>query len=283
MFQHVDAVPPLLRASWRLQLTSIVLFPFFVYQLVTIEHKVAEQFRTRRTWALLLASGVALAAHFGAWVASLDQTTLTHSLLFVTAHPLVIVVGMGLLAPVFTSVRRPRGNETYGAIICFIGAAITLLDAGQEQGDQTRRCWAMHWRLAGPCSWWATSWWVVSSERGCPSSSTFPVTLIGALLLLPISWLFEPSFASFGVFGWTDGEFFVWFLLLALVAGLWVTPVSTPVCAIFHRSSCRSPSRSSPCWGPSSVGCCSTRASGAVDIARWFGAHDGSADRGGRL
>ena len=53
--------PPLLRASWRLQLTSIVLFPFFVYQLATIEHEVAEQFRTRRTWSLLLASGVALA------------------------------------------------------------------------------------------------------------------------------------------------------------------------------------------------------------------------------
>ena len=32
LFQHVDTVPPLLRASWRLQLTSIVLAPFFVYQ-----------------------------------------------------------------------------------------------------------------------------------------------------------------------------------------------------------------------------------------------------------
>ena len=174
LFQHVDAVPPFFALRGGSSLTSIVLFLFFVYQLATIEHEVAEQFRTRRTWALLLGNGVALAAHFGAWVASLDQTTLTHSLLFVTAHPLVIVVGMMLLAPVFTSVRRPRGNETYGAIICFIGAAITLLDAGQEQGDQTRRCWAMHWRLAGPCSWWATSWWVVSSGRGCPSSSTFP-------------------------------------------------------------------------------------------------------------
>jgi len=48
----------------------------------------------------------------------------------------------------------------------------------------------------------------------------FPVTLIAALLLLPFSYYIEPNFSEFGVVGWTDGEFFVWFLLLALVAGL---------------------------------------------------------------
>ena len=92
LFQHVDAVPPLLRASWRLQLTSIVLLPLFLYQLQTIEKDVAVEFKTKRTWTLLSLSGLALAAHFGAWVASLDETTLTHSLLFVTAHPLVCLL-----------------------------------------------------------------------------------------------------------------------------------------------------------------------------------------------
>ena len=48
----------------------------------------------------------------------------------------------------------------------------------------------------------------------------FPVTLIAALLLLPLSYLVEPSFSEYGVFGWTDRAFFGWFLLLALVAGL---------------------------------------------------------------
>ena len=32
LFQQVDDVPPLLRASWRLQLTSIVLFPLALMQ-----------------------------------------------------------------------------------------------------------------------------------------------------------------------------------------------------------------------------------------------------------
>ena len=134
---------------------------------------------------------------------------------------MVIVVGMMLLAPVFTSVRRPRGNETYGAIICFIGAAITLLDTGQEQGDQTVTLLGDALAFGGAV--FVVGYIVVGRilRTWLPIFLyAFPVTLIGALLLLPISWLFETSFASFGVFGWTDGEFFVWFLLLALVAGL---------------------------------------------------------------
>ena len=33
LFQQVDYVPPLFRASWRLQLTSVVLFPLALMQL----------------------------------------------------------------------------------------------------------------------------------------------------------------------------------------------------------------------------------------------------------
>ena len=87
LFQHVDAVPPLLRASWRLQLTSIVLAPLALWQWRSTDEHIKEQYWSRSAWLLMGASGVALAAHFGAWVASLDETTLTHSLLFVTRPP----------------------------------------------------------------------------------------------------------------------------------------------------------------------------------------------------
>jgi drug/metabolite transporter (DMT)-like permease len=221
LFQHVDAVPPLLRASWRLQLTSLVLLPFFFYQLTGLTPEVASQFRTRRTWVLLTASGIALAAHFGAWVASLDQTTLTHSLLFVTAHPLVIVIGMALLASVLGAVRPPRRNEAFGALICFIGAAITLLDTGSQQGDQTAT--VMGDALAFGGAVFVVGYIVVGRilRTWLPIFLyAFPVTLIAALLLLPLSYLVEPSFSEYGVFGWTGRAFFGWFLLLALVAGL---------------------------------------------------------------
>ena len=220
LFQHVDAVPPLLRASWRLQLTSLVLFPLFMYQWGTIEADVAQRFWTRKTWLLLSASGLALAAHFGAWVASLDETTLTHSLLFVTAHPLVIVVGMFLLAPTIATIRRPMRNESLGALICFIGAGITLLDAGSSQGDQTVTVLGDALAFGGAV--FVVGYIVVGRvlRTWLPIFLyAFPVTLLAALLLIPLSWLVEPDFATYGVVGWTDGEFFRWFLLLALVAG----------------------------------------------------------------
>jgi len=193
----------------------------FMYQWVTIEADVAQRFWTRKTWLLLSASGLALAAHFGAWVASLDETTLTHSLLFVTAHPLVIVVGMFLLAPTIATIRRPMRNESLGALICFIGAGITLLDAGSSQGDQTVTVLGDALAFGGAV--FVVGYIVVGRvlRTWLPIFLyAFPVTLLAALLLIPLSWLVEPDFATYGVVGWTDGEFFRWFLLLALVAGL---------------------------------------------------------------
>lgn len=221
LFQHVDAVPPLLRASWRLQLTALVLLPLFLVQLKTMAPEVSARFRTRRTWLLLTASGIALASHFGAWVASLDQTTLTHSLLFVTAHPLVIVIGMALLASSVSAVRSPRRNEALGAVICFVGAGITLLDTGSQQGDQTVTVLGDALAFGGAV--FVVGYIVVGRilRTWLPIFLyAFPVTLIAALLLLPFSYYVEPGFSEFGIVGWTDREFFVWFLLLALVAGL---------------------------------------------------------------
>ncbi len=220
LFQHVDAVPPLLRASWRLQLTSVVLFPFFYRQWSSMDEATSAGYRERRTWALLFASGVALAAHFGTWVASLDMTTLTHSLLFVTAHPLVIVVGMLMLAPFVAAVRAPQRLESFGALICFAGAGITLLDAGSTQGDQTVTVVGDALAFSGAV--FVVGYIVVGRilRTWMPIFLyAFPVTLIASVLLLPASMLMEEDFGKFGSFGWTDPVYFGWFLLLACVAG----------------------------------------------------------------
>ena len=168
-----------------------------------------------------MASGLALAAHFGAWVASLDETTLTHSLLFVTAHPLVIVVGMFLLASSIAAVRRPMKNEVFGALICFLGAGITLLDTGSSQGDQTATVWGDALAFSGAV--FVVGYIVVGRvlRVWLPIFLyAFPVTLIGAVVLLPCSMIFEQGYSEFGIFGWAEPEYFGWFLLLALVAGL---------------------------------------------------------------
>jgi len=221
LFQQVDEVPPLLRASWRLQLTSIVLAPLALIQWRQFGSQIKSQMMERSTILWLLGGGLALSLHFGSWVASLDETSLTHSLLFVTAHPLIIIVGMMILARVVITQRKPTRNEIIGACIGFIGAIIALLDQGHQQGDHTVTIWGDFLAFLGAVF---VVGYLVSGRvlrKWMPIFIyAFMVTLIGALLLIPASWIFESEFSQFGVFGWTDREFFPWFLALALIAGL---------------------------------------------------------------
>ena len=221
LFQHVDAVPPLLRASWRLQLTSIVLAPFFIYQWRQQDQVTKKKMFENKTLLILTVSSCALALHFGAWVASLDATSLTHSLLFVTAHPLIIIVGMGVLSTFYIGFRQPSRLEVLGAMIGFSGAAVTLLDQGSQQGGHTVTLWGDSLAFFGAVF---VVGYIVSGRilrEWMPIFLyAFPVTLFASLLLLPASWLMEPEFTTFGMAGWTDAEFFPWLLALALIAGL---------------------------------------------------------------
>lgn len=221
LFQHVDEVPPVLRASWRLQLTALVLAPLALYQWRGASTELRQRCFTKPNLALILASGLALGAHFATWVASLDATTLTHSLLFVTAHPLVIVLGMAVFSRRLTSVRRPVLGEWSGAAVCFVGAGLALLDAGQQQGDQTVTLWGDALAFSGAVF---VVGYIVAGRvmrQWMPIFLyAFPVTLIGAVVLLPVSMALEPDFAQYGAVGWTEPSLFGWFLLLALIAGL---------------------------------------------------------------
>ena len=136
ILSHLDSIPPLMRGSWRLQITVLLLLPFAIWQYRNMEVVEKKKLTEKRTILILLGSGVALAAHFGTWITSLDHTSLAHSLLFVTSHPIIIVIGTAIF------VRKPRKLETIGALVGLIGASITLLDA-KNSGDVT--LWGDFW------------------------------------------------------------------------------------------------------------------------------------------
>ena len=220
LLQQIE-LDPLLKASWRLQLTSVVLLPFAFVQWRQQPDEIKAQMFEGRTLGILALSGLALALHFGSWVASLKYTTLTHSLLFVTAHPLIVVAGMFILGFVASNVRQPTKRELLGALIGFCGAALTLFDEGTQQGEQTVTLLGDSLALLGAvtvvgyivCGRILRVWMPIFLYA-------FPVTLLGAVLLLPASWLVESDFATYGIHGWIEPEFFPWFLALALIAGL---------------------------------------------------------------
>ena len=183
--------------------------------------EISDRLIERNTIFWIFAGGIFLALHFGAWVASLDETSLTHSLLFVTAHPLIIVVGMALVAKLVKNYRSPSKLEIIGACIGFTGAALALIDYGDQQGDRTVTIWGDFLAFLGAVF---VVGYIVSGRilrKWMPIFIyAFPVTLIGALLLIPASYVIEPDYHKFGVLGWVEGEYFRWFLALALIAGL---------------------------------------------------------------
>ena len=215
IFTHVDDIPPLLRASWRLQLTALILAPLALWQFNKIDSEIQSKLFDVSTAKIIVASGIFLALHFGFWVTSLDYTSLTHSLLFVTAHPLVILIGM------FVFVRRPNRLELVGGIAAFTGAAISMLDAGDVQGDRSVTFFGDQLAFLGAvfvvgyivCGRILREWMPLFLYA-------FPVTLIGGLLLVPASYLLESDYSEFGAFGYFGHETLVWFVLLAFIAGI---------------------------------------------------------------
>lgn len=215
IFTHVDEIPPLLRASWRLQLTALLLAPLAVWQWISTEQVIKKRVLEPKNLNILIGSGFFLALHFGFWVTSLDHTSLTHSLLFVTAHPLVILVGM------FFFVRKPSRMELMGGIAAFTGAGISLLDAGDVQGGHSVTFFGDQLAFFGAvfvvgyivCGRILREWMPLFVYA-------FPVTLIGGLLLIPASWMLESNFSSLGAFGYFTHSTIWWFLLLAFIAGI---------------------------------------------------------------
>ena len=212
---HIDEIPPLLRASWRLQLTAILLAPLALWQWNSTEAAIKKKVLQPKNLKIIIGSSFFLALHFGFWVTSLDYTSLTHSLLFVTAHPLVILVGM------FFFVRKPSRMELMGGVAAFTGAVISLLDAGDVQGDQPVTFFGDQLAFFGAvfvvgyivCGRILREWMPLFVYA-------FPVTLIGGLLLIPASYLLESKFSSLGAFGYFTHSTLWWFLLLAFIAGI---------------------------------------------------------------
>lgn len=216
ILQQIDAIPPLLRGAWRLQATSLLLLPLAVYQYVNMEEKK----ELKEQLGLMALSGFFLALHFATWIASLDFTSLTHSLLFVTTHPLVILIGMGIISR-FKEIQPASKLEWIGGIVGVTGAIITLQDGGSVQGDHEVTLFGDLLAFAGGV---LVVGYIVCGRivrKKLPIFVyAFIVTSIGALVMTVSSALLETQYSDFGAIGWIGGEFFIWVFTLALVAGV---------------------------------------------------------------
>ena len=240
VLQEMRGVPPILRASWRMQGTSLILLPGFIYQ--AKKHGMGGY--TLQDAIVVAISGLFLAAHFGSWVWSLDHTSLVHSLLFVTAHPLVVVAIM----PFFGSIVR-RGHVS-GAIIGFTGAAITLLDAGKGGNASLVGDLAAFLGAITVVGYLMAGRHLRSARRVPIFVYAFPVTLLAGLSLSLASIVLEGTSISStmpeaSVFGWSDASWVAWVAYLSFGPGLcghtgintvlrWIPPIVVSITLLFE-------------------------------------------------
>ncbi len=114
--------PPLVVASLRMTFAALPLLA-----LSGLRRREELRLLERRDAALLLLAGLALAAHFGFWVASLQDTSIAASTAIVATQPLIVGLGAWLW------LRERPTSALFVAIA--IAAAGALLLAGSDLGD----------------------------------------------------------------------------------------------------------------------------------------------------
>jgi len=113
IFIRLAEAPPLIIATYRLLIASLILWP------ITLAHSRNELGRlTRRDILLAFISGIFLAFHFGLWISSLSYTSVATSVILVTASPLFVAIASFVFFK-----ERVSWKVITGIIICFFGAA----------------------------------------------------------------------------------------------------------------------------------------------------------------
>lgn len=240
VLQAMSEVPPLLRASWRMQGTALVLLPGFIYQF----RKMGVDMVSTRDWQIILASSIFLAIHFGAWVWSLDHTSLVHSLLFVSMHPLVLVL---IMPAIGSAVRR---GHVAGVMIGVVGALLSLGDV-EVGGKVTVLGDAAAFLGAVTVVGYLLSGRHLRSERQMPIFVyAFPVTLAAGIWLALAAISQEgasmaDAIPEISLLGWTDAVWLPWIAYLSLGPGLcghtginavlrWITPITVSITLLFE-------------------------------------------------
>ena len=109
-----EEAPSLIIAASRLLLASLFLAPPAL-----LRHRAELHKLTRKELLLGLLSGIFLAIHFTAWITSLEYTTVTNSVVFVSTSPLWVA----LLAPIFLKERLTK-TVIVGMILTLLGGTI---------------------------------------------------------------------------------------------------------------------------------------------------------------
>jgi drug/metabolite transporter (DMT)-like permease len=87
IFIRLAEAPPLVIATYRLAIASVILIP-----IASIKSRKSLKKLSRQDILLILLSSIFVALHFGLWITSLSYTSIASSVVLVTAHPAFVAV-----------------------------------------------------------------------------------------------------------------------------------------------------------------------------------------------
>ena len=87
IFIRLADAPPLVIATYRLTIASVILIP-----IASIKSMKGLNRLSRHDMLLILLSSVFIALHFGLWITSLNYTSIASSVILVTSHPAFVAV-----------------------------------------------------------------------------------------------------------------------------------------------------------------------------------------------
>jgi drug/metabolite transporter (DMT)-like permease len=198
LVRFTDA-PALAVAAWRLTLSAL-----FIGAVLLLRRQPPPRLAGRE-WGLALVAGVFLAAHFWSWIASLDYTTVSSSVVLVSTQPVFVAV----LSGAFLGEAASR-RQWAGILIAVAGAAVIAwgdfaLGGGALFGDALALAGALfvsvYYVIGRRLRAQLELWWYIGIIYG-----------IAAVVLL-LAALAMPGVRLTG-YGSTD-----WLVFLALAAG----------------------------------------------------------------
>lgn len=126
---RLSAAPPLAIAAWRMGISTVMMGPILLVARKRGENtgKGAAAYGGAENssapllhvLAVILVSGFLLAIHFAAWITSLSLTSVTHSTVLVTLHPMIVIGASALLLR-----ERVSPRALYGALGAIAGAIL---------------------------------------------------------------------------------------------------------------------------------------------------------------
>lgn len=112
---------PLVIATYRMGITSIILLPLVVARNLEDLKKI-----NKNEYLFMISVGLVLALHFGTWITSLKETSVASSVILVTSHPLFVAIVSHYILQ-----EKLKTVGYFGILIAFCGIIIlTIGDFG---------------------------------------------------------------------------------------------------------------------------------------------------------